>query len=58
MKVKYFGYAEVGQDWYPLMSGEGLVAILDDEDPFDYIDNAFKMAGIEHYIVTYLVLEN
>lgn len=58
MKVKYFGYAEVEQNWYPLMNGEGLIVILDDEDPFDYIDNAFKMAGIEHYIVTYIVLEN
>lgn len=58
MKVKYFGYAEMEQNWYPLMNDEGLIAILDDKDPFDYINNTFKMAGIEHYIVTYIVLEN
>lgn len=58
MKVKYFGYAELERSWWPLMNGEGLIAILDDEDPFDYIHNAFKMAGIEHYLVTYIVLEN
>lgn len=58
MKVKYIGYGLINQEWCSLMNGEGLIAILDDEDPFDYIHNAFKMAGIEHYLVTYIVLEN
>ena len=58
MKVKYIGYAKVEQQWYPLMSGEGLIAYIEDQDPFDYIAETFNKARIEYYLVTYVILES
>ena len=59
MKVKFIGYAEALQSWYPLMNGDGLTIDLEDnQDPFDYIKWAMEKADIPHYLVTYVVLEN
>lgn len=58
MKVKYFGYAEALQSWYPLMNGEGLIIDLEEnQDPFEYIKWAMEKADILHYLITYIVLE-